>query len=455
VTAGEVGQTTAKLTFTCTTTFISEEKEFEIIVAKLQLKELSYSGEAYQEVSDDSGGQYEAPHWQDNSEPPDGDASDPPAEDGSCGDHRFPVSFRRDTKIKVSAKFTVMPEDLDLDSVLIRGRGSNGINFPETQATVSGGEATVDDVEMETKLEDVVAFHNPLVVNWEVSVDEGLTWAPAGTSDNRVYVTLAKPIVAEGTNSSVVVYESVMEIASRNVVGATDQLAVPGKLWQDFNGPIPGVKRKLIDGYNIPDGMQMKYWLDASHPNVLEAGSCQTVRAMLDPDPERDFLQGVGTCRAWSSLFIACLRSQGVKGAEIMRVFASDEPERVSLLVKDWTFVGSGTAPSQCEEFTHLKDVDVLDKPGLPGQGVENPIANFTFHFIVRIQGEFFDPSYGSGPYSGLTEKEAWADWEADSISGFTTPCGRNRTAARKNVEDLGEIVILPDLDQEILSVHH
>lgn len=461
VVAGNVGQTTARVTFNCTTTEESEEKEIDIVVAKFQLAELSYSGEDYQEVADDVGTPYDAPHWQDNSDPPDGDASDPPASNGNGGDLRFPVSYRRGAKIVVSADFRVEPAEATFSSVLIRGTSPTGLTFPQTMATVGAGQATIEDVEAEEALEDVVAFHNPLTIEWEVSVDEGMTWAPAGTSENRVYVTLDEPAIgASPSQVNVEIYESVMELATRSASGARTQAEALAGIWQDFQDPLPGVMRKGIDGRNVSDGQEMNYWIDVSNPDYQLAFACQRVETMLDPRVE-GVLQGVGTCRAWANLFIASLASHGIRNAKLMRVDTDGDlgkylkPEETGLLVRSWSFLGQGTARDRCgDHYTFGNGVDLVDQVGVAGQGVPNPPGFFNFHFIVFALGRYYDPSYGSGPFSGTSHYQAWNTWENPSLSGFYQSCpgaGEMGVVGRKNDQATREVFIGEDRDDDVL----
>ncbi len=438
VTSAAPGQTLGNVRFICTATGARADRDFDIVVARLRLAEVSFSGDSYQEVADDAGNPYSAPHWKDNSQPPDGDASDPPAADGTGGDRRFPVSFKRNTKMKVTAKFALEPNAPSIESLRIRGIGPPGISIPATEATVAGGFVEITDVEMEEALADVVAFHNPMVIDWEASVDEGRTWSPVGRSDNRVYVTLGR---AESFEERPL-FESLVEIGCRNAAGARTSQQAFDMIWQDFQDPLPGVQRKALDGYNQPDGLAMRYWIDISDPNSQVALACFSVRNMLTPEPLADYLHGVGTCSAWSEFLVSVLFSQGIKEARILKVDAKNQADQTGLLVKEWLFVGSGTLRGRCGTFTHRPEVDLLDQVGVPGQGVENPPANFNLHYIVRSLGKYYDPSYGNGPFQGATEDEAARNWKNHSLAGFSQNCRDIGDAGRRVRTNKTEVVL-------------
>jgi hypothetical protein len=55
----------------------------------------------------------------------------------------------------------------------------------------------------------------------------------------------------------------------------------------------------------------------------------------------------------------------------------------------------------------------VQDQDGKAAQGVANPRAHFQTHYIVAVDGKYYDPSYGGDAF------ESSADWEAKSVAGF------------------------------------
>ena len=84
--------------------------------------------------------------------------------------------------------------------------------------------------------------------------------------------------------------------------------------------------------------------------------------------------------------------------------------------VKDWTFGATGTAPSGCAPFTHLVP-ETTAGIGVDAQGNTTPPGGFYNHFITLYDGDYYDPSYGSGPFNNQM------DWENASLDGYRKIC--------------------------------
>lgn len=147
------------------------------------------------------------------------------------------------------------------------------------------------------------------------------------------------------------------------------------------------------------DGTQLKYWDGGS------ASATNTAGLLRD---------GNGQCGAWAEFFIDMLKVQGISSTKIEVLDATD-PRRRSFLVKNWTFIGSGVSPGTAR-YVYVLGIDVTDASGVAGQGNPDPPGGFYNHFIVRYSGQYYDPSYGTGPFSSQSE------WENASLDGFTCP---------------------------------
>jgi hypothetical protein len=73
------------------------------------------------------------------------------------------------------------------------------------------------------------------------------------------------------------------------------------------------------------------------------------------------------------------------------------------------------------------------DRDGVPGQGTPDPTSNFFNHFIVSYGGKYYDPSYGTGPFSGDTDDEARNNWENSAIAGYLYHCPNNQDVVTPN----------------------
>ncbi len=116
-----------------------------------------------------------------------------------------------------------------------------------------------------------------------------------------------------------------------------------------------------------------------------------------------------GKCGAWAEAFAFVLANEGVKSKvlEIAPEFivgAEDKCETFktcNMLIKGWKFNGAGTSGNASFPY---KATEVEDERGVKAQGVENPPAIFSNHYIVETpkgSGKLYDPSYGTGPYEG------------------------------------------------------
>jgi len=444
-----------------------------LTVARLRLKEATFGGPHHPVVRDNGAGQYVAPHWLDNNE--DGDGKDP-------GDQRYPVCYTRDTRMQVAAKVLLAPPDLFPGPFQIRGDGPGAWDVSATGATVNGIEITIPLTECPTPFLNEIDFFNPMEIKWELSPDGGATWLNVGKSDDRVYVMLANPVA----NS---LYETIVDIGCRNADGKSNANDGVTAIWGDFQGPIPGVRRKVMDGDNNVDGVNMRYWLPAN-------STPQTLAGMLASPV------GNGSCVAWSELLHETVRAQGIPGSQIYEVQASTivNPDADGFLVKNWNFghhvrtgplggcetaanpddfqaIPEGPAPPDASCVTPGpngtlgtapggNDVeadglfagtahpyllftgqwggdpaqpygdqagDVANQPGVAGQHNAEPPEFFYNHYVVRYGIEIYDPSYGAGPFADELAHET------TSILGIKAtlpvgPCARRDDPARQEL---------------------
>ncbi len=282
------------------------------------LTDVSFSGDKYFEVREDDGtGKYGAPHYKDNNL--DGDADDEK-------DRKFPVAYTRDTTMKVTAKIaTANPGG----AVQVRADGPGNLDLPATAAAFANGVVTLPETALANKLPNTIKFYDTFDLVWEVSLDGGTTWKNVGTSRNRIYVTLADP-------SASPLYETVLDIGGRNAKEKDKVADAVAEIWKDFLNPIPGVKRKPVNGHNKADGAEMKF-------RPPQNDVCISMEDMLKEDAAQ------GACKAWAQLFSETLKAQGIDGAKILKVEADATVTNNAkgLLVKNWKFVQSiGTGPN-------------------------------------------------------------------------------------------------------------
>ena len=381
--------------------FFAEGKDATLYVPLFKMNEVSFSTSTIPGwLTDDgtlntAGGidyvTYDAPHWQDGNN--DGDADDP-------GERKYPIAYVRDTPPSIAGKIKVKPSGLTAlsgFSAKIKVTGPGNIAIDETAATIGTDEIELLATASTGNFVKEIDYLNPMNLSWEVEVNNKGHWCEAGDTANRTYVTLGVPTTA-------LRQETLFDLGCSTADGepvAADALA---DIWGDFTDR--SVARV--------DSVQLKYW----NPRV---GSCQTLKAMLAD------AVGNGTCVAWSRLFKTVCDALGISGTSIIQIESGyrndglitydDVPTtRGQFLVKDWTFTATGTAPVGCAPFTHIAS-EVTDDIGVAGQGNSNPPGAFFNHFIVAYSGEYYDPSYGSGPFP------TQLSWETASIDGYEKAC--------------------------------
>jgi hypothetical protein len=372
--------------------FFASGKDATLYVPLFKPKEVSFSASTIGNLtSDDTSVTYDAPHWQDGND--DGDADDP-------GERKYPIAYVRDTPPTIAGKIAVKPSGLTAVSgfsAKIKVTGPGNIEIDETAATIGTDEIELPATASTGNFVNEIDYLNPMTLSWEVEVNDKGHWCEAGDTANRTYVTLGAPATAMRQ-------ETLFDIGCRNADGETVAADALAAIWGDFTDR--SVARV--------DSVQLKYW----NPRV---GSCQTLEAMLAD------AGGNGTCVAWSRLFKTVCDAIGIGGTSIIQIESGyrndglltydDVPTtRGQFLVKDWTFTATGTAPAGCAPFTHIAS-EVTDDIGVAGQGNSNPPGAFFNHFIVAYSGEYYDPSYGSGPFP------TQLSWETASIDGYEKAC--------------------------------
>jgi hypothetical protein len=373
--------------------FFATGKDATLYVPLFQMKEVSFSASSVGNlISDDTTITYDAPHWQDGND--DGDADDP-------GERKYPIAYVRNTPPTIAGKIKVKPSGLTSVSgfsakIKVTGPGNVKID-PPVSATLGTNEFELPATASAGNFVDEIDYLNPMTLSWEVEVNDKGHWCEAGDTTNRTYVTLGVPTTA-------LRQETLFDIGCRNADGETVPADALAAIWGDFTDR--SVARV--------DSVQLKYW----NPRV---GSCQTLEAMLAD------AGGNGTCVAWSRLFKTVCDASGIGGTSIIQIESGyrndglltydDVPTtRGQFLVKDWTFAATGSASVGCAPFTHIAS-EVTDDTGVAGQGSSNPPGAFFNHFIVAYSGEYYDPSYGSGPFP------TQLSWETASIDGYEKAC--------------------------------
>ncbi len=379
---------------------------------KADVKQVSFLGAGHFLITeDDADPLYSQPQWQDNSAPLNRSADE-------TGDRKYPVGYVRNVRPVIGTIFIASAELPSGTTVKAKAAGTAGVNIPETDCTVSGVTITMPDTTADSALPNSIQYYDTFNFEWKLKFNDG-DWVDVGTSKNRMCVTLAAPTQAT-------IYYSVAYHACRTAVGETALAAAVPKIWTAFSsGTGPADTKKVQDPhpdlvpfenggalcyYNPWENPPNNTWPSTSLAGLLKVGN--------------------GQCTAWADFWLEALQIHGRSFEGITGVTA---PAPYSgFLVKNWDFISTGSnfaglgatlgvrwVNSPATQW-HTGSVynwnffEVRDSIGVPGQNSANPQSQFQLHVITKIDGTYYDPSYGK-TYTGAP------DLTSSAIAGVFT----------------------------------
>jgi hypothetical protein len=167
---------------------------------------------------------------------------------------------------------------------------------------------------------------------------------------------------------------------------------------------------------------------------------------------------GDGQCDAWARLLQRVLSAQSEafvgKAPRVLIKPLQNPAETASaleFLVKKYSTAGPGQSGSGAfpYRYNHACPAppdwawpdggEVIDAIGMPGQNSADPASSFAVHVVVLYEGEYYDPSYGLGPYPGNVTGAR--DWENSSVFGFAGQVPGPRLGVRLNNPQVAELV--------------
>ena len=262
-----------------------------------------------------------------------------------------------------------------------------------------------------------VGYFENAQVNWSLRYDSE-TWEDAGSSTHEIYFTRGTPLTS-------LRQETLFSISCKQAAGLSDPTAIVDAIYAEFTDR---------DVRRVSDGKQMTYW--ARNPETGNwARRAVNTHEMLEEEP------GNGDCKAWSDFFEKLVKLQSIE-AKCVIVRSSFHLKKTSnpevLLIKNWNFektTGSTEIivfrkDEQTGEITQEKKIyshlfgESNRYPNLgsshpattiPSQGDTSGPPEFNHHWIVKVNGFLYDPSYG-------TEKSSEnnvADYENKAFDGY------------------------------------
>ncbi|MEN6459418.1 MAG: hypothetical protein ABFC63_10870, partial [Thermoguttaceae bacterium] len=309
-------------------------------------------------------GTYGSEQWEDDNY--DGDAVD-------SGEHDYPVCYTRSaTSAGVYVHTTTTIRVLGNPGTNLKVRAT-GAASGTTIHLVQQGTATLGDGKIHATLESQEAIPSTiesdiLWFTWEVSLDGGKTWASAGYSCNKVYITWSNPTLSP-------LYETCLYVGCNAAAGLDASPSEAGLVAETiFDYGFEGLDVRRVDG------TQMTYW------GTYASGDGQpdmftTVGLLAHAD---------GRCAAWANVFDDVLKAQGISSGVVTAIQTKD--------------ISDGTGRG------------FIVKASLPAQGNNTPHNDFwDGHAVVLVGTTIYDPSYG-------THFASLSDWEAFHAPGAIWP---------------------------------
>lgn len=380
--------------------FFASGKDATLYVPLFKPKEVSFLASTVGDLTDDGtpnpmGGvdyvTYDAPHWQDGND--DGDADDP-------GERKYPIAYVRDTPPSIVGKIKVKPSGLTSVSgftAKIKVTGPGNIEIDETAAIIGTDEIELPATPSTGNFLNEIDYMNPMTLTWEVEVNDEGHWCEAGDTANRTYVTLGVP-------STALRQETLFDIGCRNADGESVSATAVDKIYLEFSDQ--SVQR-IDPSTGSLDGVDMTYW---SPTNPAPQPQCWQTEGLL--------ALGDGRCGAWARFLSDSLAIQAIASdVAVVDAPAIKNPAQLQ------TDINTHLPPDtyQVLPIFFVKDWDLsnpnpfnpIDQNGVEGQGNPNPRADFDNHAIVKFNGEYYDPSYGS------PKTASKVSWEDQSLDGF------------------------------------
>jgi hypothetical protein len=332
----------------------------------VKINSVSFTGNTLNIKKDDGSGSYAKPQWT------------------ATAIDKSPVAYVSGDAPKVSASFTFQCTNAPA-FVYLKGEASDSITFPSQKITL------INTATNSYKLEypessgshvfspGMVRFFKPFAINWEISFDNGINWRSIGETKNALYVTYKVPQAEVGDFAW---FHTVYDLSCRNAQFKSTEKDIIAGIWTEFTD-------QIVLNYNNDS---LFYYKNLSTPNVTLA----TLLKYRDAE-----------CYTFAQLFLAAIKIQG-----IVRTYnyVYLEPKATNVcngkmvdrfLVKNWSFV-TATSNPPCSAFPYGTG-GIKKLPGIPGSCTRSPASHFGNHQIAKIDGVYYDPSYGAS-FSNLSE---------------------------------------------------
>ena len=365
--------------------------------------------------------------WFDSND--DGDADDWDLFTWNAADIRAPICYKAGDPVKVAqARFTVTPPfAIPTNSTTVYGKvfGETIDHFSSTTLSYNAGgtELTATVTGSWPTVAGVIQYIPSYVINWRLHVTTGgggTTTYQTGQNSNPLYLVLEVP------TGNFSLHYTMVHIGCEMADGLTgaNHGAIADAIFTEFSDLQVFRATDLLEGHLAGPMTYYGNWgtgnLDA--PSLLAAGD--------------------GQCGSWNWLFIRSLHTVGIDPhQEWVDLTSYQNPNlwgaAAWFLVDNWAgFSGSGSNPdpawSAAYPFLNMPNVwpppgtlfannaytwgappDITDQAGTQGQGpTPNPKSLFSVHHITKVDGVYYDASYG-------IRETSIDDYEQKNIAGY------------------------------------
>ena len=371
-----------------------------VIIEEVHLTAQEYENQTILK-NDANNKRYDLPQWLDKNG--DGDPSD-----AVNGEQDYPSAFVHKTKPSLGAVFKVTGTPLN-QNFKVRATGCDGIKIPETDAIIRGGKVVIDEIESVMAWPEGIKFYDrtdpnkAFKIEWEMKIGNS-DWFKCATTKHQVYITL-------GVSKSSYRMESLFYIGCKYGDGNKAEVTARHAIYKHFEGR--QVKRI--------DGKTMHYYLGGNEGALDMNGLLKSV-------------DGNGNCGAWSDLLMNVLQAQGIEATLVGITPKGDDNYLVvnNVLFKDLGISGSSGYPyaSSYADKVNLGN-EVVGAEGEPGQGPnKKPWKVFSSHCILKSGGKYYDPSYGTSPFTNkkMYEDSVFAGYAKDANTSNIMHVRKNNT---------------------------
>ena len=326
--------------------------------AAIKVLSVSFGGNTINIKKDDGSGSYTKPHWT------------------ASSTNNSPVAYVSGNAPSVSASFTFACANAP-SFVYLRGKASDSVTFASQKVTLTSTSGNVykfdypETVGSHVFKSEEVRFFKPFVINWQVSFDNGANWGNIGETKNTLYVLYKTPQAEAG---EFLWFHTVFDLSCRNAQYKNNDKDIIAAIWTEFTDHI-------VLNYN-----------DDSLFYYKNLGTVYVKLAELLKFKDAE-------CYTFAQLFLAAIKIQGIiRTNNYVNIAASGNAcgslKITTFIVKNWEFIKPvNSAP--CSDFAYSGKGSIKKLPGIPGSCTITPASNFGNHQIAKIDGVYYDPSYG------------------------------------------------------------